>query len=206
MKATSFPDYQSGEFAFSPESEALAKKIVARYPDGRQASAVIPLLDLAQRQNGGWLSSEAIEYVAGYLNMAPIRAHEVATFYSMFNLKPVGKYFIQVCRTTPCWLCGSDELTNTCRKKLGIEIGGTSDDGMFSLVEVECLCACVNAPMVQINDDYYEDLTPETFEKVLDALRAGEPVPIGSQSGRQGSAPAGGPQTLTDVPASSGKG
>ena len=206
MKATSFPEYRSDDFSFTPENEAQAKKIIARYPEGRQASAVIPLLDLAQRQNGGWLSSDAIEYVAGYLSMAPIRVHEVATFYSMFNLKPVGKYFIQVCRTTPCWLLGADALTNTCRKKLGIEIGGTSDDEMFSLVEVECLGACVNAPMVQINDDYYEDLTPEKLEKVLDALHAGEPVPIGSQSGRQGSAPAGGPQTLTDVPASSGKG
>ena len=206
MKVSSFPEYRSGDFSFTPEHEAQAKKIIARYPDGRQASAVIPLLDLAQRQNGGWLSSEVIEYVASYLDMAPIRAHEVATFYSMFNLKPVGKYFVQVCRTTPCWLRGSDELTNTCRRKLGIEIGETSDDGMFSLVEVECLGACVNAPMVQINDDYYEDLTPENFEKVLDALRAGEPVPIGSQSGRQGSAPEGGAQTLTDVPASSGKG
>ncbi len=206
MKATSFPEYRSGDFSFTAENDAQAKKIIARYPEGRQASAVLPLLDLAQRQNGGWLSSEAIEYVASYLNIAPIRVHEVATFYSMFNLKPVGKYFIQVCRTTPCWLHGSDELTNTCRRKLGIEIGETSDDDMFSLVEVECLGACVNAPMVQINHDYYEDLTPESFEKVLDALRTGKPVQIGSQSGRQGSAPEGGPQTLTDVPASSGKG
>jgi NADH-quinone oxidoreductase subunit E len=131
--------------------------------------------------------------------MAPIRVHEVATFYSMFNLKPVGKFFIQVCRTTPCWLCGSDDLTQICRDKLGIEKGETTEDGLFTLVEVECLGACANAPMVQINDDYYEDLTAERLAEVLDALAAGRDVKIGSQSGRQGSAPEGGPQTLLDA-------
>ena len=199
MKASSFPDAQSGGFSFSPENDSRAKAIVARYPEGRQASATIALLDLAQRQNGGWLSGDAIEYVADYLDVAPIRVHEVATFYSMFNLKPVGKYFIQVCRTTPCWLCGSDDLTKLCRDKLGIGKGETTEDGLFTLVEVECLGACANAPMVQINDDYYEDLTAERLSEILDALKAGREVKIGSQTGRQSSAPEGGPQTLLDV-------
>ncbi len=199
MKASSFPDAQSGGFSFSPENDSRAKAIVARYPEGRQASATIALLDLAQRQNGGWLSGDAIEYVADYLDIAPIRVHEVATFYSMFNLKPVGKYFIQVCRTTPCWLCGSDDLTKLCRDKLGIGKGETTEDGLFTLVEVECLGACANAPMVQINDDYYEDLTAERLSEILDALKAGREVEIGSQTGRQSSAPEGGPQTLLDV-------
>ncbi len=199
MKASSFPDAQSGGFSFTPETDSRAKAIVARYPEGRQASATIALLDLAQRQNGGWLSGEAIEYVADYLDIAPIRVHEVATFYSMFNLKPVGKYFIQVCRTTPCWLCGSDDLTKLCRDKLGIGKGETTEDGLFTLVEVECLGACANAPMVQINDYYYEDLTAERLSEILDALKAGREVKIGSQTGRQSSAPDGGPQTLLDV-------
>lgn len=199
MKASSFPDAQSGGFSFSPENDSRAKAIVARYPEGRQASATIALLDLAQRQNGGWLSGAAIEYVADYLDVAPIRVHEVATFYSMFNLKPIGKYFIQVCRTTPCWLCGSDDLTKLCRDKLGIGKGETTEDGLFTLVEVECLGACANAPMVQINDDYYEDLTAERLSEILDALKAGREVEIGSQTGRQSSAPEGGPQTLLNV-------
>ncbi len=199
MKASSFPDAESGGFSFSPENDARAKAIVAHYPEGRQASASLALLDLAQRQNGGWLSHDAIEYVAGYLKIAPIRVHEVATFYSMFNLKPVGKYFIQVCRTTPCWLCGSDDLTRVCRDKLGIEKGETTEDGLFTLVEVECLGACANAPMVQINDDYYEDLNAESLAEILDALKAGRDVKIGSQSGRQSSAPEGGPRTLLDI-------
>ncbi|MDJ0942055.1 MAG: NADH-quinone oxidoreductase subunit NuoE [Kiloniellales bacterium] len=199
MKASSFPDAESGGFSFSPENDTRAKAIVGRYPEGRQASAVLALLDLAQRQNDGWLSGEAIEYVADYLDIAPIRAHEVATFYSMFNLEPVGKYFIQVCRTTPCWLCGSDDLTQLCRDKLGIEKGGTTEDGLFTLVEVECLGACANAPMVQINDDYYEDLNAERLAEILDALKAGREVKVGSQSGRQSSAPDGGPKTLVDV-------
>ena len=204
MKASSHPQSQSDGFAFTPENEARAKTIVARYPEGRQASAVIALLDLAQRQNGNWLSGEAIEYVAGYLDLAPIRVHEVATFYTMFNLKPVGKYFIQVCRTTPCWLCGSDDLTQLCRDKLGIGKGETSEDGLFTLVEVECLGACANAPMVQINDDYYEDLTPGRMAEMIGALKAGEQVPSGSQTGRQGSCPAGGPTSLLNGSGSNG--
>ena len=183
-------------FAFTPENKALAEKIIAKYPAGRQASAVVPLLDLAQRQVGGWLPRAAMDYVAAVLDMAPIRVYEVATFYSMFNLKPVGKYLLQVCRTTPCWLRGADQLTETCQRHLGIGLKETTPDGKFTLVEVECLGTCVNAPVVQINDDFYEDLDPAKMEKLLDALANGKPVTPGSQSGRQGSAPDGGPTTL----------
>jgi NADH-quinone oxidoreductase E subunit len=183
-------------FAFTPENNVLAEKMVAKYPAGRQASAVVPLLDLAQRQVGGWLPRAAMDYVAAVLDMAPIRVYEVATFYSMFNLKPVGKYLLQVCRTTPCWLRGADQLTETCQRNLGIGLKETTPDGKFTLVEVECLGTCVNAPVVQINDDFYEDLDPAKMEKLLDALAKGKPVTPGSQSGRQGSAPDGGPTTL----------
>ncbi len=196
MKVASFPESEAGDFAFTPDHEQRANAIIARYPEGRQASAVIALLDLAQRQNGNWLSAEAIEYVASRLDMAPIRVHEVATFYTMFNLKPVGKHFIQVCRTTPCWLCGADDLTRACLDKLGTKLKETSADGEFTVVEVECLGACANAPMVQINDLYYEDLTPERMIGIIDDLKAGKEVAMGSQSGRRGSAPDGGPQTL----------
>jgi len=183
-------------FAFTPENKALAEKMIAKYPAGRQASAVVPLLDLAQRQVGGWLPRAAMDYVAAVLDMAPIRVYEVATFYSMFNLKPVGKYLLQVCRTTPCWLRGADQLTETCQRHLGIGLKETTPDGKFTLVEVECLGTCVNAPVVQINDYFYEDLDPAKMEKLLDALANGKPVTPGSQSGRQGSAPDGGPTTL----------
>lgn len=180
---------QIEKFEFNKENQAKADAIIAKYPEGRQRSALLPLLDLAQRQNGNWLSREALDYVASYLDLAPIRVYEVATFYTMFNLNPVGKNFIQVCRTTPCWLRGADKLTQTCKDKLGIGLGETTADGKFSLVEVECLGACVNAPMVQINDDYYEDLSPEIMEKMIDDLAAGKEVKIGSQTGRQCSAP-----------------
>jgi NADH-quinone oxidoreductase E subunit len=186
-------------FAFTPENKAMADKIVAKYPPGRQASAVLPLLDLAQRQVGGWLPRAAMDYVAATLDMAPIRVYEVATFYSMFNLKPVGKYLLQVCRTTPCWLRGSDKLTETCQRKLGIGLKETTADGKFTLVEVECLGACVNAPVIQINDDFFEDLDPLKLERLLDSLAHGKPVTAGSQTGRQGSAPEGGPTTLREV-------
>ncbi len=186
-------------FAFTPENKALAEKIIAKYPPGRQASAVLALLDLAQRQVGGWLPRAAMDYVAATLDMAPIRVYEVGTFYSMFNLKPVGKYLLQVCRTTPCWLRGADRLTETCQRKLGIGLKETTADGKFTLVEVECLGTCVNAPVVQINDDFYEDLDPAKMEKLLDALARGKPVTPGSQTGRQGSAPDGGPTTLLET-------
>jgi NADH-quinone oxidoreductase subunit E len=183
-------------FAFTPENKALADKIIAKYPPGRQASAVLPLLDLAQRQVGGWLPRAAMDHVAATLDMAPIRVYEVATFYTMFNLKPVGKYLLQVCRTTPCWLRGSDKLTETCQRKLGIGLKDTTPDGKFTLVEVECLGTCANAPVIQINDDFFEDLDPLKLERLLDSLARGKPVTAGSQTGRQGSAPEGGPTTL----------
>src|SRR5581483_3238237 len=171
----------SETFAFTPENKALAEKIIARYPEGRQASAVLPLLDLAQRQIGGWLPRAAMDHVALTLDMAPIRVYEVASFYTMFNLKPVGRYLVQVCRTTPCWLRGADKLTEACQRKLEIGLKETTPDGQFTLVEVECLGACANAPVVQINDDYYEDLDPASLEKVLTALERGEQPKSGSQ-------------------------
>ncbi len=187
-------------FSFTSANKKRAQEIIARYPAGRQASAVIPLLDIAQRQNGGWLSVPAIEHVATVLGMPYIRAYEVATFYSMFNLKPVGKHFIQVCRTTPCWLRGSDGITDACRRKLGIDLKQTSEDGLFTLTEVECLGACANAPMVQINDEYYEDLTPKRMERLIDDLRAERPVKVGSQAGRYSSAPLEGLTSLKELP------
>jgi NADH-quinone oxidoreductase subunit E len=193
-------------FAFTPENLERAKRYMAKYPPGRQSSAVLALLDLAQRQNGGWLPRAAMDHVAGILDMAPIRVYEVATFYTMFNLKPVGRYHLQVCRTTPCWLRGADDLTETCKRKLGIGLKERTADGMFSLVEVECLGACVNAPVVQINDDFYEDLDPQKLEALLDVLGRGETPAIGSQIGRQGSAPVGGPQVLlTDTTSGAGE-
>lgn len=183
-------------FAFSPENRAKADAFIAKYPKGRQASAVLALLDLAQRQVGGWLPRAAIEHVAQILEMPAMRVYEVAAFYTMFNLKPVGKYHVQLCRTTPCWLRGSDAIRETCTEKLGIGIGETTADGKFSLVEVECLGACVNAPVVQINDDFYEDLTNERMAEIIDKLGRGEKVPRGTQIERQFSAPVGGLTTL----------
>jgi NADH-quinone oxidoreductase subunit E len=201
MKITSYSQGQAGDFAFTAENLERAQRFIARYPEGRQASAVIALLDLAQRQNDGWLSPEAIAYVANYLEMAPIRVHEVASFYSMYYTKPIGKHLVQVCRTTPCWLRGAAGLTDTCRDRLGIGLGETTEDGQFTLIEVECLGACSNAPMVQIGDDYFEDLTPETLTALLDDLKAGKEVTVGSQIGRLSSMPEGGATTLTEVPA-----
>jgi NADH-quinone oxidoreductase subunit E len=185
-------------FTFTPENIARAKKIIAKYPAGRQASAVIPLLDIAQRQNGNWLSTAAMDYIAQVLEMPPIRVYEVASFYTMFNLRPVGKNFVQVCTTTPCWLRGSSDIVHTCKKKLGIGLGETTPDGEFTLVEVECMGACVNAPMVQINDDYYEDLTPELMEKLIETLQRREKPEVGSQTGRRGSCAQNGPTSLKE--------
>ena len=196
MSSTADVANQPASFTFRAENLERAKKIIAKYPPGRQASAVLALLDLAQRQHGGWLPRVAMDHVAGILDMAPIRVYEVATFYTMFNLQPVGRYHLQVCRTTPCWLRGADELTETCKRKLGIGLKGRTADGKFSLIEVECLGGCVNAPVVQINDDFYEDLDPKKLEALLDALARGEKPKMGSQIGRQGSAPEGGPQVL----------
>ncbi len=190
---------QPDSFEFSGENLERAKVFIARYPEGRQASAVMPLLDLAQRQHDGWLPAAAIRAVADMLDMPEIRVFEVATFYSMFNLAPIGKHLVQLCRTTPCWLRGSDDVRAACERHLGIGLGETTDDGAFTLVEMECLGACVNAPMVQIDDHYYEDLDRDKMIAVLDALRRGETPAIGSQSGRQTTAPASGPKVLLDA-------
>ena len=191
-----------GNFAWEPENAAKAKEIVGRYPPGRQMSASIPFLDLAQRQVGaetntqGWLPVPVIEFVARELNMPYMRVFEVATFYTMFNLAPVGRYHVQVCGTTPCMLAGSDDVMAACKAK-GLKKGHTTEDGLFTLTEVECLGTCANAPMVQINDDNYEDLDYDRTVAVLEALARGETPPTGSQTGRRASCPAGGPTTLT---------
>jgi NADH-quinone oxidoreductase subunit E len=176
-------------FRFSSENMEKIKAHIAKYPVGRQASAVIPLLDIGQRQNGGWVSQGVIEEIARILSMPAIRVHEVAAFYTMFNLKPVGKHHIQLCGTTPCWLRGAADLKKACMNRLNIDEGGVSADGKFSLIEVECLGACVNAPVVQINDDFFEDLTPESFVQLIDNLANGKEVKTGSQIGRHCSAP-----------------
>ena len=195
MSVRRLHDKQPDSFAFTPENMDWAATQIAKYPDGRQASAVLPLLWQAQKQGGGWLSEPAIRCVADMLDMPYMRALEVATFYSMFNLSPVGKYFVQLCGTTPCWLRGADDLKAVCRRQIG-EPGDISEDGKLSWIEVECLGACVNAPMVQINDDFYEDLTADTFERLLEDLRLGRNVMTGPQNGRQASAPEGGPTVL----------
>jgi NADH-quinone oxidoreductase subunit E len=189
MSATAIDIRQPASFAFDAANAEAARTIVARYPAGRQASAVLALLDLAQRQSGGWLPRAAMDHVAGLLEMAPIRVYEVATFYSMFNLTPVGKHHVQICRTTPCWLRGSDALRKVCESKLGVGLKQMTADGLFTVSEVECLGACCNAPMVQINDDFYEDLTPESLGRILEALKRGETPKPGSQEGRRGSEP-----------------
>ena len=195
MSARRLHDKQPDSFAFTPENMDWAATQIAKYPEGRQASAVLPLLWQAQKQGGGWLSEPAIRCVADMLDMPYMRALEVATFYSMFNLSPVGKYFVQLCGTTPCWLRGADDLKAVCRRQIG-EPGDISEDGKLSWIEVECLGACVNAPMVQVNDDFYEDLTADTFERLLEDLRHGRNVMTGPQNGRQASAPEGGPTVL----------
>jgi NADH-quinone oxidoreductase subunit E len=189
---------QPASFEFTPENLAWAKQQIAKYPDGRQWAAVIPLLWRAQEQHQYWLPEPAIRYVAELLDMPYIRVYEVATFYTMFNLSPVGKYHVQLCGTTPCMLRGAEEIKAICEKRIG-PAGTTSRDGLFSWVEVECLGACVNAPMVQINNDYFEDLTPDIFESLLEKLRAGVGVKPGPQINRQFSAPASGPRTLTTL-------
>jgi NADH-quinone oxidoreductase subunit E len=190
---------QPKEFSFTAENRAWADKVIARYPQGRQASAVIPLLWRAQEQHDGWLPQKAIEYVAEILGMAKIRVLEVATFYTMFLLAPVGKKaHVQVCGTTPCRLRGADALFEVCARKIHPEPLHVSADGDFSWEEVECLGACVNAPMVLIWNDTYEDMTGESFEKVLDGFVNGSPAKPGPQIDRHFSAPVGGPMTLTD--------
>ena len=184
-------------FAFTPDVRAQAEKYIARYPDGKQASAVLALLDLAQRQSGGWLPRAAMDHVAEVLDMAPIRVYEVATFYEMFNLDPVGEHVVRVCTTTPCMLCGAEDVLQACKDELRVELRGTTDDGKFTLQEFECLGACVNAPIVWIDDDFYEDLDAAAIRDILKRLRTGERPEPGSATGRQKSAPASGLKTLT---------
>lgn len=205
MSARRLADEQPTNFEFTPDNKAWAEKEVAKYPPGRQASAVLALLWRAQKQSGYWLPRSAIETVAAMLDMPNIRVLEVATFYTMFNLAPVGRHYVQLCGTTPCMLCGAEDLKAVCRKRIG-EQGHVTSDGLFSWTEVECLGACCNAPMVQINEDYYEDLTPEIFAKLLDDLVAGRPVRIGSQIGRVSSEPIGGLTSLTTLYGADGRG
>jgi NADH-quinone oxidoreductase subunit E len=188
---------QPKDFAFTAENLEWAKRQIAKYPEGRHASAVIPLLWRAQEQAGGWVPEAAIRFVADLLGMAYIRVLEIATFYTMFNLAPVGRWHVQLCGTTPCMLRGARLLKDICHKRIGEQMHPTAD-GMFSWVEVECLGACVNAPVAQINYDYYEDLIPEAFHRILDEMADGRTPPPGPQVDRQLSAPVGGPRTLTD--------
>jgi len=190
-------------FEFTPENLKRAKALIANYPEGHERAAVIPVLDLAQRQHG-WLPISAMHKVAALLNMPRMRVYEVATFYTMFNRNPVGKHFIQVCTTTPCWLRNSDGIMETCKRKLGIGNGQMTKDGKFSLLEVECLGACVNAPMVQINDTYYEDLTEKDMEQIIDDLSAGRTPKAGPRNGRLASEPAGGLTSLSTPPTGPG--
>ena len=185
----SIKDNEKDLFEWSETNFLKVKKIIEKYPSGRKQSAVIPLLDLAQRQNKGWLNKKALEKVAETLSMSFIRVLEVATFYSMFNLKPIGKNYIQICRTTPCWLRGSDKLLNIAKEVTGCSLGETSKDKKFTVVEVECLGACCNAPMVQINDDYFEDLNEDNFKRLLINLRDDKEISKGSQIGRLSSNP-----------------
>ncbi|MGI4881434.1 MAG: complex I 24 kDa subunit family protein [Janthinobacterium lividum] len=191
------------DFAWSDASAAEVTKIFARYPATRRHSAIMPLLWLAQEQmfaatGSAWLPVPVIEHVAKAVGMPYMRAYEVATFYTMYNLKPVGRFHVQVCGTTPCMLRGSDDILQACKDR-GLVKGGNTADGRFTLSEVECLGACVNAPMVQINDDYYEDLTPGSITAILDALARGEHPPVGPQVDRRASAPVGGPTTLLET-------
>ena len=192
---------QPSDFTFDAASEAEIAQILARYPAGKQASGVIPLLYVAQRQMGratgsAWVPKVAMDVIAERLSMPPIRVYEVATFYFMFNMKPIGRHHLQLCGTTPCMLRGSDDVLRACHDAAGVKVGQTSADGLFTLTEVECLGACVNAPVLQVDDDYYEDLDYDRTVALIEAFRAGERPPAGSTIGRQTSAPEGGPLTL----------
>jgi NADH-quinone oxidoreductase subunit E len=206
MSTRRLAEYGSGAFVFTPENLEWARTQIAKYPPGRQASAVIALLWRAQEQNGGWLPEPAIRMVADLLQMPYIRVYEVATFYTMFNLAPVGRHFVQVCTTTPCWLRGSDEVVAACRDFMGTRPDEVTDDGLFSWCEVECLGACVNAPMAQINADYYEDLDGDRMRGILETLKAGGTPKPGPQNGRRASEPEGGPLTLTGTAPYGGEG
>jgi len=197
---------EPASFEFDAESDAQIEKILARYPEAKKASGVIPLLYVAQKQMGrqtgsAWVPRVAMDKVGERLGMAPIRVYEVATFYFMFNTKPIGRFHLQVCGTTPCMLRGSDDVLRACKAAGGLKgYGDTSADGLFTLSEVECLGACVNAPILQVDDDYYEDLDYDRTVALLEALKRGERPEPGSTIGRQTSAPEGGPLTLLDVP------
>ena len=196
---------QPDSFTFDAESEVAIAMHLAKYPPEKKASAVLPLLDIVQRQmkrqtDSAWVPRVAMDVIAERLEMAPIRVYEVATFYLMFNMKPVGKWHLQCCTTTPCWLRGSDDVVAAARDFTGIKgWGETSADGMFTMTEVECVGACVNAPILQVNDDFYEDMDAATTQQLLQALKDGKPPPVGSMKNRQGSAPEGGPTTLLDI-------
>ncbi len=197
MSAKAFHVEQPESFAFNEENLREADHIIARYPPGRQASAIMPLFHLAQAQVG-WLPRAAMDAIADMLSMPRIRAYEVATFYTMYNLAPIGKHYIEVCTTTPCWLRGSADIVDACQKRLGIKLNETTADKQFTMVEVECLGACVNAPMIQIGERFYEDLTPASMVEIIDALAAGaEPKP-GSQTRKYGSMNEEGTTTLVE--------
>jgi NADH-quinone oxidoreductase subunit E len=180
---------QPEKFAFTKENAKAINNVLLKYPEGRKASALLPLLDLAQRQHDNWLPKAAMSEVAKILSLPMIKVLEVATFYTMYNLYPVGKNLLQICTTTPCWLRGSEDIVSICKDKLGINFGATTKDNRFTLLEVECLGACSNAPMVQINDDFYEDLTKESMKEIIEDLKNGRQPKIGPQSGRKGSEP-----------------
>lgn len=193
------PFDQPKEFKFSPENMKLVEQHIAKYPKGRQQSAVMPLLDIAQRQHDNWIPEKAMEEIARLLDMPRIKVFEVATFYTMYNLEPRGKYHLQFCTTTPCWLRGSADVVKACERHLGIKMGETSADGNFTMSEVECLGACVNAPVVQRNgDELYEDLTPDNVIPILDTMKAGKLPKAGSQTGRLTSMGQAGTTTLID--------
>ena len=183
-------------FKFSSENVAKAKKIIKMYPSNFKESSIMPLLSMAQAQNHGWLPKKAIEYVSNFIEVPEIKVLEIATFYSMYNLSPVGKFHIEVCTTTPCMLRGSDDIARCIKDKLGIVSGQSTEDGKFSILEVECLGACVNAPIVQVNDDFYEDLDYDSMEVLIDSLYNDTPLPFGSAKGRYGSQAETGPTSL----------
>ena len=189
---------QPSSFSFSPENQAWAQQQIKKYPEGKQASAVVPLLWRAQEQNGGHVTEPMMRVIGEMLSMSPIRVLEIATYYTMFNLKPVGQHLLQVCTTTPCWLRGSEAVVAACKKHIHPHAETVSDDGKLSWMEVECLGACVNAPVIQIRDDFFEDLDGARTEGLINDLRAGRLPKPGSQIGRQTSAPEGGPLTLVD--------
>ncbi|CAH0547197.1 unnamed protein product, partial [Brassicogethes aeneus] len=193
------------KFEFTPDNKKRVEALLAIYPEGHKRAAMIPLLDLAQRQHG-WLPISAMHTVADILKLPKMRVYEVATFYTMFMRKPTGKYHLQICTTTPCWLRGSDEILEKIKQDLGLEVGGTTADGMFTLSEVECLGACVNAPMVQINDDYYEDLTVQDTENILNDLKCGNKPQAGPRNGRFAAEPIGPPTSLKGDPPGPGFG